>query len=211
MEHSNEQNLYTERYLLNELADEERKAFEEHFFNCQVCGEDVAAAARMFAAGHSVVLDEERAKVSNIADRPRWRQWVPQTAAASVLAATLTWFAVPARIPVVLVASGQQYTLPLGQDRGPGQEAKPLPVSVPATLNFELYHPDAASFVYSIRNQKGKELFSSAVSLEQAQEAVPIQLHALPRGSYEVVIEGVRKDGTRFSIAKSAFEVIGER
>ncbi len=35
-----------ERYMLNELASEERSAFEEHYFSCATCAQDIVIAAR---------------------------------------------------------------------------------------------------------------------------------------------------------------------
>lgn len=35
-----------ERYMLNELAGEERFAFEEHYFSCALCAQDIIVAAR---------------------------------------------------------------------------------------------------------------------------------------------------------------------
>lgn len=39
------QQFGTERYLLGEMSPEEREAFEEHFFTCEECAEDLRAAA----------------------------------------------------------------------------------------------------------------------------------------------------------------------
>jgi anti-sigma factor RsiW len=39
--------LALERYLLGELPDQERDAFEEHFFSCAECAEDARAGAAM--------------------------------------------------------------------------------------------------------------------------------------------------------------------
>src|SRR3954447_16119494 len=39
--------LAIERYLLEEMPQEEREAFEEHFFSCVECAEDARAAAAM--------------------------------------------------------------------------------------------------------------------------------------------------------------------
>lgn len=39
--------LALERYLLGEMADRERDAFEEHFFTCPECGEDARAGGAM--------------------------------------------------------------------------------------------------------------------------------------------------------------------
>lgn len=45
----------TERYLLGELGDDERDAFEEHYFSCTECAADVRAASQ-FVEGAAHVL-----------------------------------------------------------------------------------------------------------------------------------------------------------
>jgi hypothetical protein len=39
--------LASERYLLNEMSDTDRDAFEEHFFDCQDCADDLRTGAAM--------------------------------------------------------------------------------------------------------------------------------------------------------------------
>src|SRR5262245_5253630 len=39
--------LAAERYLLNEMTDGDRHTFEEHFFDCEVCADDMRSAAAM--------------------------------------------------------------------------------------------------------------------------------------------------------------------
>src|SRR3954453_2088787 len=48
----------TERYLLGELTGEDRDRFEEHFFICPECSEDVRALT-VFAANAKAVFREE--------------------------------------------------------------------------------------------------------------------------------------------------------
>ncbi len=51
------QTLALERYLMGEMADQERDAFEEHFFTCAECAEDARAGGAMrdaAAAGMTV-------------------------------------------------------------------------------------------------------------------------------------------------------------
>src|SRR4051812_12039048 len=50
----------TERYLLGELTGEDRDRFEEHYFMCPECGEDVRALS-VFAANAKAVFREEAA------------------------------------------------------------------------------------------------------------------------------------------------------
>lgn len=71
-----------ERYLLEELPELERHAFEEHFFSCADCAEDVRAGERMQAAvrdagqGQPLAFQPRR-------DR-RWTVALPWAAAASL-------------------------------------------------------------------------------------------------------------------------------
>src|SRR5260370_42341234 len=50
----------TERYLLGELTGEDREGFEEHYFMCPECAEDVRALT-VFAANAKAVFRQEAA------------------------------------------------------------------------------------------------------------------------------------------------------
>jgi anti-sigma factor RsiW len=41
------ENYATERYLLGEMTEAERQAFEAHYFDCEVCADDLRAGSRM--------------------------------------------------------------------------------------------------------------------------------------------------------------------
>jgi hypothetical protein len=47
----------TERYMLGQLETEERDAFEEHFFDCALCADEIRAAARFRSAGRQVARE----------------------------------------------------------------------------------------------------------------------------------------------------------
>jgi anti-sigma factor RsiW len=92
--------LAIERYLLEEMTQEERESFEEHFFSCPECAEDARAAVQMTegvrsglardtagatAADHGVVVPFRPAPV-------RWRTSVALPwAAAALLAVGLVY------------------------------------------------------------------------------------------------------------------------
>src|SRR5262252_5269488 len=98
--------LALERYLLDEMADQERDAFEEHFFSCAECAEDAraggamrdavaagmatAAAAKMSPAARLLTMPAPRRRLSSIV--------VPWAAAASLalVAGYQAFIAVPA-------------------------------------------------------------------------------------------------------------------
>src|SRR5260221_1665908 len=65
-----------ERYLLNEMAVEDREAFEEHFFGCAECAADLRAEAALVAG----------VRLQKAKRQPHpWAFW-SSTAAAAVLA-----------------------------------------------------------------------------------------------------------------------------
>ncbi len=72
--------LASERYLLGEMNDAERDSFEEHFFSCAVCAEDVRAGATL--------REGVRAGLARVAPTRRVA-WRPAVAIPWAAAATL--------------------------------------------------------------------------------------------------------------------------
>jgi anti-sigma factor RsiW len=73
--------LASERYLLGEMTDVERDSFEEHFFSCADCADDVRAAAAM--------KDGVRRGLASAKVVPIRRAWRPAIAIPWAAAATL--------------------------------------------------------------------------------------------------------------------------
>lgn len=80
-----------ERYVLGELSEQERDEFEEHFFSCPECAQDVRAAAALIA-NMKAVFRETRGIP---APAPRLFQWPAMS----------RWLAVSAAVNVVLLVS----------------------------------------------------------------------------------------------------------
>jgi hypothetical protein len=88
-----------ERYVLHQLAPEERLAFQEHYFSCDECFERAQLEARFIASVRqsslSGVLADDRAHTIGIAGRlmpaPFWRGagWLVPALAASLLVAVM--------------------------------------------------------------------------------------------------------------------------
>jgi hypothetical protein len=107
MEHQRAvQNLAVESYLLGDMSSRERDAFEEHFFECSVCGEDVRAAAEFMEEARKILGEDagadDRLKIgrplpgsSRTAKKPGggrtpgWLVWLKPQFAAPALAALL--------------------------------------------------------------------------------------------------------------------------
>lgn len=90
-----EQNGTVERYLLNELMPDERVSFEEHLFDCPICG-DLVRSGAISIENLKEVFRKEPARAAAIetieTKRFNWATWfrlpnlVPSFAAATLLA-----------------------------------------------------------------------------------------------------------------------------
>lgn len=71
----------TERYVLDEMTDEERDAFEEHYFECAVCAEDVRTAISL---REGLAAEQRRESIPNVVPiEPRQRRLPASIAAAA--------------------------------------------------------------------------------------------------------------------------------
>jgi anti-sigma factor RsiW len=97
MEHERAiRNLAVESYLLGEMSPGERESFEEHYFECSICAEDLRAAAQFIEDAKDLMAAEASAPAvpSNAgtvtAPEPNgwnWLGWLRPQAAAALLAA----------------------------------------------------------------------------------------------------------------------------
>jgi hypothetical protein len=83
----------SERYLLGEMSEPERFAFEEHYFQCEECADDVRAGTAL-ARGIKAIGREEAARRPVVADRPerassRWWNWLSPAALIPAAAAAM--------------------------------------------------------------------------------------------------------------------------
>lgn len=81
-------NQAVERYFLGEMKPEERDAFEEHFFQCESCSEDVQATSAFLDNARSVLKERRNWPQPARKKRPWFR---PSIAFASVAALCLVF------------------------------------------------------------------------------------------------------------------------
>jgi len=77
--------LAPERYLLDEMAEPERETFEEHYFSCTACAEDVRTGALMGDGARAGLLADSVSRV--VPFRPR--RWYQSSALPWAIAASL--------------------------------------------------------------------------------------------------------------------------
>ena len=81
----------TERYLLGELPENERDAFEEHYFECMMCADEVKSAFAFKDAVRASRAVHDEVAARRTARKAKWNLAPPLAAAASVLVAMLAW------------------------------------------------------------------------------------------------------------------------
>jgi hypothetical protein len=197
-----------ERYLLGELTETEADSFEDHFFDCRVCAEDIRQGVRMLDAGRAVVKDEKRGpEVVQLDSRRKRRSWIPAAVAAMLLIgiglpALIQWRRSPQKLGVAtLYLSGTARGAADENVVTLGDKKLLLRVDVPSTQPFPRY-------VLTVGYERGKAIASEEVAAADTEEPVLLLLSELPAGSYEVVIEGVREDGKRSKVTTRSFRVL---
>lgn len=201
-----------ERYLLGEMLEDERAVFEDHYFDCRVCAADITDGTRLMVVGR--VVAAENPQPSNVVPfRPDRVEWIPAAAAASLIFGLLGtvagyYYGVrPQHEPATEIV--RSVRIDTGVSRA-GTSGEAPTVRAGDELRFDVEpHDDAARYAVAV-TCGGKIRSRHGISRTMAADAISLRLVELPPGRCELVIEGVRKDGNRFEITRSPFEV-GER
>jgi hypothetical protein len=219
------QNGAAEAYLLGELGDDARDAYEAHFFNCADCAAIIQTGMRIIEVG---LADEGEATPPNnvvVFDDARKRRellttssllWALPSVAASLLAVFLayqTFVTIPHLVAQSHTASthaaavtGLYPEISLqGQMRGNGDTTvvdAERPVNVPIEND-----PAYVRYDGTIRNAASAVVGRSSCPAIENVEMLTWVLPQLPAGTYTMVIEGVRKEGNRRPIANARFDV----
>jgi hypothetical protein len=220
-----------ERYVLGELPSDLREQYEEHYFSCVECAEELSLAAAFVensraAMGSEPVMPPVRPPVRD-AQRPAASGWlaaflrpsfaVPVFAALLLLVGYQTFLVIPrlkgtATQSVAALANAApqalaSFSLITAGSRG----GEPLTVTVAPGQPFSLYFdipPDEhySSYICEIVNSAGAAEYSLNISAEQAKNAVQLLIpsSSLGPGKHELVVRGL---GTQGSATGSATEV----
>jgi anti-sigma factor RsiW len=157
--------LATERYLLEEMTESERNAFEEHYFSCLECAEDVRTAgviregveAGFAAPSIARVATFVPAQKRTVARPPWYQSTVLPWAIAATLAIAVTYQARPTRnqsaAPQVLtpitLRPASRGAIP-AVSLGAGHVALALDVDIPS---------GATELSYELRDPAGQQVF----------------------------------------------------
>ena len=220
-----------ERYVLGELPRDLREQYEEHFFGCAECAEELTLAAAFVentraAMGSEPVIPPVRLPVNVPAQRPAASGWwgvilrpsfaVPVFAALLLLVAYQSFLVIPrlkgaATQSVATLGAAPQALASFSLITADSRGGEPLTVTVAPRQPFSLYFDippggNYSSYICNILNSAGVAEFSLNITVEQAKNAVQLLIpsSSLGPGKHVVVIRGL---GAQGSAAGSATEV----
>jgi len=170
--------LATERYLLDEMSDVDRAGFEEHYFSCDVCAQDVKTADAL-REGVRDVFRGERARRKTIV--PWYRsQVVPWAMAASLAGIVVYQSFMPGANVRTESSTRVLHPVTLRPDSR-GQEAviaSPSPADG-ITLALEINGVrEGTDMAYDLRNAAGRSVASGHVAAPAA--GIPLLLWLSP-------------------------------
>ncbi len=232
MEHEQAvQNLAVECYLLGEMTAGEREAFEEHYFECAICAEDVRSASQflsdvkdVFAAGpfQAAAPASGRQAPEQRRFSGSWLGWLqPQLAAAAIVVlAAVAGFETVSTIPSLrrqvdeasaprIVRS--QVLRP--QTRGTATILN-APPGGPVVLVFDL--PDSAALSaakglqFVVTSADGRVIFQVPGGSLNPSDSVTLSIPKLdlPAGNYTLLVEATPETGERGQdLGRYPFEV----
>jgi hypothetical protein len=197
-----------EKYLLGELPKEQHAAFEEHFFDCSACAEEMKTTVAFMESSRQVVREgvlqvvNEKGLVPATPKGGGWFGWLRPAFAVPVFAALLLFIGYQngVTIPSLKLAASQTSTGEVAKSfpvlhldpRGP--EASPVQFSVGPQQGFDM-DVDIASdspsgFTCQILDKAGNVLIPFHVSAEEAKNTVRFHIPggSLQPGKYHLVV-----------------------
>jgi anti-sigma factor RsiW len=196
-----------ERYVLGEMSSEERDAFEEHYFACGECADDVRATSQF--AGTATAVFHEDAEAPRKASLLDWLQikWLsPALATAAFAAIAVIVFQNSVTIPALnapraLPALALDLTSRAAAPRlGPGDPLHFFIAPERATGTEMVWAELAAD--------SGRVLRSGAVAAPKPQQPVDVYFPgSVSPGHYVITIRSYQGGSPGDLIAKQAFEV----
>jgi hypothetical protein len=197
-----------EKYLLGELPREQHAAFEEHFFDCSACAEEMKATAAFMEGARQVSREQVSETVDAKGFVPAspttrgWFAWLRPAFAVPVFAALLLFIGYQNGVTIpnlkqassgVVVGEGaKSFSLLSADSRGEGTSAPKISVGAREDFRLDVDMPGNSSTGYGcqIQNESGKVLATFAVSAEEAKSTVTrvIRGGSLQPGKYTLVI-----------------------
>ena len=207
-----------ERYILGELPEAEKLAFEEHYFECGACAQDVEDLTNLRLAAPVVLprLDRDSPKSQSAS----WfgRPWMPQLTWGALAALMLiTGYQNAVEIPRLKAMPDDSLQVmaapnpPLVAERSerriviPGLPRMwPLLIANEWLVTYEKYEARIK------RHGENKILMQSKAEAAPDALFVAIPAKKLGAGSFDLILSGIKAGGTAEDLTQYSFTIQGE-
>jgi hypothetical protein len=205
--------MIAEKYLLNELSPDVRDQFEEHFFDCMDCANDVRAEA-VFIENSKAVLAERPALVpartpGTGSEKAGWLGWFRPAFTLPVMAILLAVIAyqnLTDRVrPRVLASVSLNISA-----RGSASPAIAIRQGEGFLLLVNITpSSDYSSYVANMYDPDGKLEWPIKIPASATQDQWPIQVPRANRkpGNYSLEVRGISASGESNVIGRRSFEL----
>jgi hypothetical protein len=213
---------FTERYLLGELTPAQRDQFEEHFFDCAICADDVQFGAVFVDNARALLregpISEETATSPHKSVYARYGLPFQSAALAFVVLLCVVGYENVVTIPNLKSsrAAGVRAPeiLPTVSLVGMGARAESNPVGAPVARDFIFEMeipggPEFTGYLCEIRDQADTLKFSVPVSTQQARDTVRLAIPAgtLPAGNYKLLVTGEKPGGAQQKLVQYPVQI----
>jgi hypothetical protein len=215
MDHQTAKNAkLLERYLLGEMADPERDAFEEHYFSCAACAEEVVTATKFLDNAKRPLLalraEEAAQPAALVATVPWWERWlavVPKPAlagACAVMAAVIAWQGSPVGVPPEV--TGSYFVTATRAAGGAPRKIQVGPEQKRVALLFNYTDTTVTQFTFLLENATGQtaQQFTGRAPQDTNDIQVMVPVTGLRSGIYTL---RVQNSTTQREIAALPFEL----
>jgi hypothetical protein len=204
-------NLMAEKYLLGELTESEREAYEDHLFSCQACFEQVKAGTELVSHLRQIGA-EASPHVPGFVSRLMANISQPVTATVFALLICVSIFGVYQRRTINGLRQSQVTPGVFLSDGARAGGIKTIAVSpnVRFNLTIQLLQPgNFNSYEGRILTESGQLKSSIPFSSEQAKDTIHFSLDSavIKPGTYRLVINGLAPDGQKTEITQYSFRV----
>jgi hypothetical protein len=189
--------LAAERYLLEEMTDDERDAFEVHYFDCAICADSVRTGAALADGTRRDALSSPVPLAAAVPSRARGPFWsfVPLAAAAAlaVVAGYQTFVTVPALRAALDSPRALRPIAVAPASRGEGADVPLDATNGPLLFSLDInVDPLPPQLVYDLRTDAGAVVLSGVAPAPS--QGTPLLLlfpgTSLTSGQYAIVVRG---------------------
>lgn len=218
MTHADAIRLYAaERYVMGELSPAERDSYEDHYFSCVECAQEVTAASRLGEQVRTAGLNiAQPVQVSR--NKPRTKgvflHWLSGPLPAWSVAAMLGFALLrqsPAPDKALTPTALISYNLTHLGSRSAEQIQIIRPVADrPFTLLIAIPpDPSAVSFEVAVVGTDAKEKLRVPIAVDQANDTVQLLADSsiLPPGDYQLMVVAVAKNNNKQTIISNRFQI----